>query len=193
MNISNIKRYIIWTSVVLATVVLGAFLLAIVGQSLVQEATQEVSIEDMEEKKSFGINIGDKAPHFELMDIEGDTNVLSDFLGKPFTITFWTSWNPVSADQIKIFDEYIAKDTKLFFSIITINNQEDKSIVGSFFRRGGYKVKVLLDEDGAVGEFYKVQTLPLTYFIDKDGVIQDVFVGILSEKMLLEKSEKIIR
>ena len=52
---------------------------------------------------------------------------------------------------------------------------------------------MLLDEDGAVGELYMVRTLPLTYFIDKEGVIQDAFTGILSEKMLLEKSEKIIQ
>jgi len=178
---------------ILGSTALGLFLLFFIGQSVVEEVVQEVVIEDMGEKKSFGINIGDKAPHFELRDLEGNKNTLTNFLGEPLIITLWTTWNPLSADQIKIFDEYIARDTKPLFSIVTINNQEDKSIAENFIRRGGYKIEVLLDEDGAVGELYKVTTLPLTYFIDKDGVIQDAFTGILSERMLLEKAEKIVR
>jgi len=180
-------------SLVAGLTALGAFLLVIVGQSLIKEAVQEVSIKDKTEARSDGVGIGDRAPHFELPDLVGDTNSPSDFLDKPLTITFWSTWNSISADQIKIFDDYLAKDTKPIFAVVAINNQENSSVVESFIRRGGYKLKVLLDEVGAVGELYKVTTLPLTYFIDKEGVIQDAFTGILSEEMLLEKSEKIIR
>ena len=38
-----------------------------------------------------------------------------------------------------------------------------------------------------------VRTLPITYFLDKDGIVQDVFAGALSQEMLTEKAQQIIR
>lgn len=186
------QNYIKWTLVILAVICLGVFLLSIVGKLFIQEIVQEVAVEKGE-GKVFGLNIDEEAPHWELLDLEGNTIVLSDFLGKPFVVTFWASWNSMSTDQIKIFDEHLAQSGETIFRIVTINNQEDKSVVSSFIRRGGYQVRVLLDETGEVGELYKVRTLPITYFLDKNGIIKDVFTGVLSQELLVEKSQKIIR
>ena len=186
------RNYAKWSLVVLIIIAFGIFLLSMIGESFIQEIVQEVVIEEAE-RKVFGINIGQEAPHWELSDLEDNTTTLSDFLGKPLIVTFWTTWNPMSADQIKIFDEYLSQNDKGIFKIISINNQEDKSIVLNFIQRGGYEVPVLLDETGKVGELYKVRTLPITYFLDKNGIIKDVFAGALSEEMLTEKVQKIIR
>ncbi len=154
---------------------------------------KNLSIEQTEQR-AFGIDIEQEAPHWELLDLEGNTVTLSDFLGKPFVLTFWTSWNSMAADQIKIFDEYLSQQNpETIFKIVSINNQEDKSIVSNFIQRGGYQVRTLLDETGEVGELYRVRTLPITYFLDKNGIIKEVFVGVLSEQMLTEKVQKIIR
>lgn len=186
------KDYPKWGLIILVFVILGIFLLNVVGKLFIQEITQEVAVEEGE-GKVFGLNIEEEAPHWELLDLEDNTIVLSDFLEKPFILTFWASWNSMSTDQIKIFDEYLAQSGETIFRIVTINNQEDKSIVSSFIRRGGYQVRVLLDQTGEVGELYKVRTLPITYFLDKNGIIKDVFSGVLSQEMLAEKAQKIIR
>ncbi|MEK7558289.1 MAG: TlpA disulfide reductase family protein [Patescibacteria group bacterium] len=137
--------------------------------------------------------VGNAAPYFELSDIKGDRVRLSDLADTPLIITFWATWNSDSADQIKIFDDYTAKHTQGLFKIISINSQEDKSAVGAFIRRGDYIVPVLLDQTGAVGKSYGIETLPTSIFIDRDGVIREVFVGIMSEAMIVDKSEKILR
>jgi len=193
MNISLPSlKYIKWLLIIIAVVVSSVFALSIVGKLFIKEVVQEVAIKD-EKEEAAGINIGEKATFWELQDLLGNTIALSDFLGKPLVLTFWTTWNSMSADQIKIFDEYLSENKETIFKIITINNQEDKSIVENFIRRGGYKVKVLLDETGKVGENYKVRTLPATYFLDREGTIRDIFMGVLSEEMLVEKVEAIIR
>lgn len=186
------KNYIKWALVILVVISLGVFLLSIVGKRFIQEMVQEVTIGE-EGGKVFGINIDEEAPHWNLLDIEGNTITLSDFLGKPFIVTFWASWNSMSTDQIKIFDEYLSHNGETILKIVSINNQEDKSVVSNFIRRGGYQVRVLLDETGEVGELYKVRMLPITYFLNKNGIIRDVFIGVLSEGMLAEKTQKIIR
>ena len=173
-------------------VILIFFVLKMAGSFFIKGIVQEVSV------KTYGIenvsaDLNREAPFFELADLNGNAVKLSDFSGGPVVVTFWATWNAQSADQIKIFDDYLIKNKNPLFKIITINNQEDKSIVSSFIKRGGYKLAVLLDEKGATGELYKARNLPVSYFLDKNGVIKDIFVGVLNERALVDKSEKIIR
>ncbi len=42
----------------------------------------------------------------------------------------------------------------------------------------------LFDLDGAIAEIYNVKGTPITYFIDKNGLIQEAFVASISEKSL---------
>ena len=190
-------KFIILTLTIVIIVAIGTLFLAYFGESLISEVTLEIP-QDVRETKISGIMVGDKAPYFELKDPDEKSVAITEFLGKPFILTFWTTWNTLSADQIKIFDDYLVAREKegngieALFDIVTINSQEDKSIVSNFMRRGGYQVKVLLDEDGSAGEIYQARNLPATYFMDADGIIRDVSAGILNEEMLLEKIEKII-
>jgi len=173
-------------------VILGIFALNLIAKIFVQEIAQEVVVEETETPLSHP-DINKIAPQFELLDLSGGKVKLSDFLESPLILVFWTTWNLISADQIKILDDYLIKNDEDLFKIITINNQEDRSTVSSFIERGGYKIRVLLDQNGQVGESYNIKTLPITYFLDKDGIIKDIFIGALSEKMLVDKIEKILK
>lgn len=188
-------------------VVGGMFLLSRVGDSFISEVVQQSPIEEIQENIEespvpvFGVSgankevnksMGKPAPYFKLSDLKSASIQSTDFLGTPIIVTFWTTWNLASADQIKIFHEYITERKEELFTIITISSQEDKSAVSSFINRGAYTVDVLLDEVGEATEAYKARNLPTTYFIDKNGIVLDIFVGILSKAMLIEKAEKIL-
>lgn len=74
-------------------------------------------------------------------DFRGDINISSDFSGEPLILIFWASWSPLEADQSKILGEYLTKEDKPFFSIVTVNNQEGRGIVEIFASSGRCKVK----------------------------------------------------
>ena len=181
---TSLKRILI--SFVL--LVVGIVAINLIGESFISETTQEVTLLGEERSKVVDVELNEPAPSFELTDLEGVEKSLSDYLGSPLIITFWTSWNAHATDQIKILDDYITKEPDDEFQIITINNQEDKSVVSSFIRRGGYSIPVLIDDNGSVGELYKARSLPLTYFLDEKGVIKYIFIGILDEKSLIDKT-----
>jgi len=192
-KIKNKKKKIILVSWIAGGIVVAVILLSVTGRFFIGEIIQEVEISGEAEKTIETLEIGKKAPFWSLPSLSSSKNTLVDFFGKPIVLTFWASWNPLAVDQIKIFDEYLSGNTDQLFEIISINNQEDKSIVSNFIRRGGYEISVLLDERGIVGELYDIKNLPTTYFIDADGVVQDVFVGVLSKDMLEERVQQIIR
>lgn len=187
----NFFPYAKWGLLVVGSLVAGVFLLIFIGRFFIQEVVEEVVIRDTARPLT-ALVVGNKAPHWELKDIEGREVELTDYLGTPLILTFWTSWNERSRDQIKIFDDYGIKNQGSFFAIVTINNQEDRSTVVNFIDRGGYGVMVALDETGEVGEEYKIRNLPVTYFIDKNGIIGDVFVGALNEEMFVEKASRLL-
>jgi peroxiredoxin len=50
-------------------------------------------------------------------------------------------------------------------------------------------VPVLLDEKGAVGPLYKVNGIPQTVIIGKDGKVRKVFIGVEEESTIREALE----
>ena len=139
--------------------------------------------------------IGRQAPFFDLPDVTGNHVKVSDFIDMPLAVVFWSTWNDAAADQMHILDQYLASHVVQaeLVKIIAIDSQEERSIVSSFLRRGGYTVPTLVDSSGATSESYKIKSLPTTYFIDRSGVIQDAYAGVLNEKMLAEKIERIVQ
>lgn len=139
--------------------------------------------------------IGSQAPYFDLPDIAGDHTRISDLNNAPLVVVFWSTWNSTSADQVKILDDYISsrQNEVELVHIVAINSQEERSIVSSFIRRGGYLVPTLVDSQGSVSEQYKIKSLPTLYFIDRDGIVREVYSGLISQKMLVDKIEGIVR
>ena len=144
------------------------------------------------------VELGDlldqEAPYFDLPNISGQHIRLSDFNGEPLVLVFWSTWNNEAADQIQILDNYLAKQTgEDLVKIVAIDSQEDKSVVASFIRRGGYQIPTLVDAQGATSEEYHIKSLPTTFFIARDGVVRAAYTGVMSERMLVEKIEQIVQ
>ena len=139
--------------------------------------------------------IGARAPYIDLPDTSGNHVRLDDFAGMPLVVVFWSTWNADASDQIHILDQFLSSgsaDSKLV-KVIAIDSQEDRSVVASFMRRGGYQVPVLVDAQGAVSDAYGIKSLPTAYFIGRDGVIRDVHAGVLSGKSLVDNVESLIQ
>jgi peroxiredoxin len=61
--------------------------------------------------------------------------------------------------------------------------QESPSIIRPFTEDFGMEFTVVLDKRGAVSDSYRLIGLPMTYFIDREGVIRSVFQGPFLERL----------
>ena len=136
-----------------------------------------------------------KAPYFDLLDTSGERVRLDNFLNIPVVLVFWADWNKDSMDQIRILDDYLSLKSmqSSLVKIIAINSLDESSVVKSIVRRGGYNVHFALDITGDISNLYNVKSLPTTYFIDRDGVIKEIYGGILSSEMLMDKIDSLLR
>ncbi len=180
---------------------LVVFLAAVVGVFFAlryssSQLVSDIAGETPQAEQSSGSDlVGKTAPYFDLPDMEGNHVQVSGLIGTPLVLVFWTTWNSQAADEMHILDEYLASipTEGRLVKIIAIDSQEEKSVVSSFMRRGGYVVPTLLDARGAVSEEYQIKSTPTTYFLDRDGVIRDADAGLISERMLVDKIETILK
>ena len=192
----GVKKYIKFIFIVLSAIALVFVLIYIAAQNILPDLLGNTTVRNgqpisvTEEKL-----LDKKAPEFGVSDSAGNRIELSSFINNPVVLVFWATWNSESADQIKILDNYLInqKIQNSLIHVVSIDSLEDASIVKSFIQRGGYSVHEGLDTTGDVSNNYNIKGLPTTYFIDRDGIVREIYTGILSEGMIVDKVDNLLK
>lgn len=128
--------------------------------------------------------IGSKPPAFSLLGLDGTVSKLEDYKGKGLVINFWGSWcEPCVKEMPMLENEWRAmKDNNVEF--IGVNVGEDELTVKNFVGQFGVEFPILLDKDKLATKKYAIGPMPTTYFINADGKITDIYVGMLDKATL---------
>jgi thiol-disulfide isomerase/thioredoxin len=140
-----------------------------------------------------GTEIGNLAPDFQLMNMEGQNVTLSDLRGNPVIINFWASWCGPCREEMPFLQQIYEKWNKEGVLLQTINLRENPPQIAQYMQSNGLTFPVLLDTDGSVTQDYNVIGIPTTFFIDKDGVIQAKRLGPFSSTNEIETNISIIQ
>lgn len=135
------------------------------------------------------------APNFELKTPDGEVIRLSDLRGQAVLINLWATWCPPCRAEMqsieKVYQEY--KDQGFTVLAVNMTRQDDASAILPFVREQALTFPVLLDERGEVGAAYQLRSLPSSYFVRRDGVINEVVIGgPMSEALLRTRIEAIL-
>ncbi len=132
------------------------------------------------------------APDFTLETLDGESFTLSDLRGRPAVVNFWATWCPPCRAEIPHFQQ-ASRAYNGQVAIIGVDDGEPRDRVAPFARDMGMTYPVPLDSLSEVSRRYRVSSLPTTFFIDADGVIANVHIGIINQAVLEEKIEALIR
>ena len=133
---------------------------------------------------------GKPAPDFQFEDPDGQATSLSNLQGKAVLLNFWASWCGPCIHEMpflqQIYDEWTDKEVV----ILTIDVGESSSTAKRFLQSRGFSFPVLLDTKGVVAGQYNIRGIPTTFFIDRDGIIQDMRIGAFQSKEQIEAGIK---
>ncbi|WP_318502620.1 TlpA disulfide reductase family protein [Bacillus sp. T3] len=161
---------------VIAAVILVALFAVAMVHAMDKEETNTNS-------QKTGIEVGNKAPDFELKTLTGDSVKLSDYKGKKVMLNFWATWcPPCKAEMPEMQKFYVSNKENV--EILAVN-MDPKNDVAGFVKNGGYTFPILLDEKNEVNQDYGIVSIPTTFFIDEQGVITHKING----QMKLEDME----
>lgn len=131
---------------------------------------------------------GKLAPDFQLRSRDGQSVSLSDFRGKPVLINFWTTWCPPCRAEMPYLQEIYDDWSGRGLVVLTVNVGESPSKVREFMQAYNLSLPMLLDTEGATVQKYTISAIPITFFIDKDGIIQAKIIGAFPSKEAIEKT-----
>lgn len=123
-------------------------------------------------------SVGSHAPDFRLMDLHGNAVSLSDYQGKVVLLNFWATWcGPCRVEMPAMEALYRSMQSKGLEIIAVSVDQQGVAVTRPFQEALGLSFPILHDQDYQVGLTYGARTLPMTFAIDRQGVIRQVIFG----------------
>ena len=173
---------------------LGLLAVTLAGTLVIQGCTpSSQSLTSDGQEATAGVNVGESAPDFTLVDLEGNQVSLSDFRGKTVFVNFWATWCPPCRAEMPeieaVYQEY--KDKGVV--VIGVDILEPEDVVRQFVEQGGYSWIFALDTSGEVAANYEITAIPTSFFIDREGIIQVVAIGAMTKRTMETKLAEAMR
>jgi thiol-disulfide isomerase/thioredoxin len=133
-----------------------------------------------------GPETGKLAPDFEISSFDGERHRLSDFRGKPVYVNFWATWCLPCALELPDIQELQRRHGDGLV-VITVNRRESLDRAERYFSRmprkdGGTGVSFTvngIDPDDTLYREYRALGMPVSVFVDADGVVTRVVNGLI--------------
>lgn len=135
--------------------------------------------------------VGYLAPDFTLTTLNGQTFTLSEQRGRPVVVNFWATWCPPCRAEIPHFQDASVKYNGQV-AIIGVDDGETIAKVAPFANEMGITYPLPVDENSIVSSRYHVNSLPSTFFIDSEGVIQKIHIGLINQAVLEDQIEQLL-
>jgi peroxiredoxin len=127
------------------------------------------------------LKVGDYAPDFSLVDLDGEKHQLSEYIGQGVFLNFWGTWcAPCKKEMPAMGRQYeVYKDQGV--QILAVNIAESDLKVRTFAEQYGMTFPTLIDTTKSVMQAYNVKPLPTTLLINPEGKIVKIITGEMSE------------
>jgi cytochrome c biogenesis protein CcmG/thiol:disulfide interchange protein DsbE len=119
------------------------------------------------------------APDFELATTTGDIAVITEMRGQALIVNFWASWCPPCRAEMPAFQQIREEFSGSDLAILGVNvtSQDARADVEDFLEQYQLEFTIPLDISGQASRTYQIHSLPTTFFINKEGIIEKVIVG----------------
>ena len=123
------------------------------------------------------------APEFTLKDSNGATVHLSDYRGKVVLLDFWATWcNPCQV-ELPWFMEFEQSLKSKGFAVLGVSMDEDGwDVVKPYIQKRKINYRILLGDDHTGQIYGGVDSLPMTFLLDRQGRVAAVHIGLSSDK-----------
>jgi thiol-disulfide isomerase/thioredoxin len=127
--------------------------------------------------------IGSAAPDFKVEVIGGGSFTLSEARGHPVVLNFWASWCAPCREEIPDISAYAEANPDVSVVGVAVRDIEENSRQFAAEIGAAYPLALGTSE---IEDAYPAFGLPYTVVIDEDGVVTQIFNGIVDENVLID-------
>ena len=123
---------------------------------------------------------GKQAPSFTLTTLDGKKVSLSDYKGRPVLVNFWATWCGPCKIEMPWFEQFHKKYEGQGFEILGLADDVDagKDAISKVVQKTGVTYPILLTDGKVQTAYGGLDYLPMSFYIDKRGVIVEETAGI---------------
>jgi cytochrome c biogenesis protein CcmG/thiol:disulfide interchange protein DsbE len=136
---------------------------------------------------------GKPAPPFTLEDLSGKKISLADYKGKAVLINFWATWcAPCKIETpwlIELRNHYAAQGFEVLgISMDDIDRgdsqklSDEKRQIARFVQQEQMPYPVLIDADSIIKPYGGLDSLPTSFFVDRNGIVVAAQLGLTSKE-----------
>ncbi len=138
---------------------------------------------------------GQPAPDFALRSATGDVLRLSEYRGDVVMINFWATWCGPCRQEMPLLDELYSRYQRVGFMLFGVNIDVDSRRAMSMVDDLGISFPVLFDTRKEVSKLYRVEAMPVTILVDREGDVRYVHHGYKPgyEQLYLDEIRTLLR
>ena len=116
------------------------------------------------------------APDISGRDLSGRTINLAQYRGRPVIVNFWASWCIPCRTEFPLFRQARAMHADKGLEIIGVIYQDTPDAAAEFMRSQGAQWPAVVDS-GTAARAYTVLAPPVSFYVDRGGVVRAVSYG----------------
>ena len=136
--------------------------------------------------------LGTAAPDIDLASLDGTRVQLSELRGRPVIVNFWATWCIPCREEFPLLATAYAEHATDGLEILGVIHDDSVDGARRFAEAHGATWPMLLDADDAAWADYIGVGLPMSFFIDREGVVRGFSLGGFSEAGLDRHLERIL-
>jgi peroxiredoxin len=124
------------------------------------------------------IKLGDPAPDFQLRDLNGRLVTLSELRGKVVLLNFWATWCGPCRVEMPAMEQLYQTFSRKDLEILAVSTDaQGVAITRPFQQENHLTFPILHDVDFRVGLTYGARSLPMTFMVDRQGIVRHQIFG----------------
>jgi thiol-disulfide isomerase/thioredoxin len=137
---------------------------------------------------------GKHAPNFVLTSLDGKKVSLADYKGRPVLVNFWATWCGPCKVEMPWFEELRKQYAAQGFEILGLADDADagKDAIAKVAQKSGVTYPILLTDGKVQDAFGGLDVLPMSFYIDRNGVIVEQTAGLGSKDQIEANIKKTI-
>ncbi len=139
--------------------------------------------------------VGKDAPDFVLKARDGKNLRLSEFRGQVVLVNFWARWAGDSRKEMPALDRINTTYQRAGLVVLGVSVDDDVRRANDFASSMGVNYPILFDMGGNTGRDYMIQKMPITFLVDRAGVVRYTNVGFKrgDESAYLDEIRELLR
>lgn len=145
-----------------------------------QAQIEDETLDDARAEPTYGV--GEAAPNFNLSSLAGEEIALDNFQGQSIALNFWATWCGPCREEMPILERlYETYQADGFVVLgVSVDDGGAAEAVSEFVAEFDLTYPIMHDADHQLTDAesgYPVPGIPTTFFINSDGLIEDVVIG----------------